>query len=596
MANAGNDLAAAALAVALIALFGALGQLLQQYFGTADGYRRCQESVVGPWASKTRLRFRWREVRFETLYTVPHIVLHRITWTSSEIPDCPYENGVWIPTGKSGNSKDAGFTNLLVSGKADQTSELVTWLRFLGSIQWLHKRMLARLSRVNESLAEKNDLSLELMENRKLTIPVCLFEERSWDFMPPDVVKPYARINVGDLAVLARRLGMTWERFEPSDGILRASGNGYNLTSISVRSVGTMAEITEVVGSSEQSTPLPWVIPVIPEQAEKNMLIIPCAAADKMTFGVLPGVGSDFYHRDFDVGRPEAAAYLIRIVAEDVSLLSALETETYWRQVQWFPGITDILGFVAPMMYRPELGITGVSSPSDEILFIGVTAASSGRKVFDSFNDGLLTLLTAAGDEPAVTELRWVYNEAISLEPSNDDWLDQQNWIARYQADEPTATRTPPQHAFYHSYREATRLLINMIGKYPTRRVINAEGFYQALVKYHVRGVFRASVAWVKDTGNPTREKRYQEFSAGTKNSKVSMDDLWAHRMKLYFRRLPSIVDDLYEQGFGSTEMLQAAWALMMLRGICWHRCHTLVPGKVVPIQYCGSQLPVYLG
>ncbi|KAG9241993.1 hypothetical protein BJ878DRAFT_195333 [Calycina marina] len=38
------------------------GQLLQQCFATADGYRRCQRSVMGEWSSKTRLRWRWREL------------------------------------------------------------------------------------------------------------------------------------------------------------------------------------------------------------------------------------------------------------------------------------------------------------------------------------------------------------------------------------------------------------------------------------------------------------------------------------------------------------------------------------------------------
>lgn len=36
-----------ALIVALLALIIALGQLLQQIFGTADGYRRCQQVVIG---------------------------------------------------------------------------------------------------------------------------------------------------------------------------------------------------------------------------------------------------------------------------------------------------------------------------------------------------------------------------------------------------------------------------------------------------------------------------------------------------------------------------------------------------------------------
>jgi hypothetical protein len=75
MGEVDTNLSASALSIALVALVIALGQLLQQYFATADGYRRCQKSVMGEYARMTRLRWRWREFRFETLYTTPEIFL-----------------------------------------------------------------------------------------------------------------------------------------------------------------------------------------------------------------------------------------------------------------------------------------------------------------------------------------------------------------------------------------------------------------------------------------------------------------------------------------------------------------------------------------
>jgi hypothetical protein len=75
MSGTDTTLAAAALAIALVALCTTIGQLLQQYFATADGYRRCQKSVMGEYARKARLQWRWREFRFETLYTTPEIFL-----------------------------------------------------------------------------------------------------------------------------------------------------------------------------------------------------------------------------------------------------------------------------------------------------------------------------------------------------------------------------------------------------------------------------------------------------------------------------------------------------------------------------------------
>ena len=53
------DVATAALAIAISALVIAVGQLISQLFSTADGYRRCQPSVIGDWFQLVKLRFRW---------------------------------------------------------------------------------------------------------------------------------------------------------------------------------------------------------------------------------------------------------------------------------------------------------------------------------------------------------------------------------------------------------------------------------------------------------------------------------------------------------------------------------------------------------
>lgn len=64
-----------ALLVSLIALVVAFLQLCQQYFATADGYRNCAESVIGPWHRTRHRRFVPSEFRFETVYDAPLIRL-----------------------------------------------------------------------------------------------------------------------------------------------------------------------------------------------------------------------------------------------------------------------------------------------------------------------------------------------------------------------------------------------------------------------------------------------------------------------------------------------------------------------------------------
>lgn len=71
---------------------------------------------------------------------------------------------------------------------------------------------------------------------------------------------------------------------------------------------------------------------------------------------------------------------------------------------------------------------------------------------------------------------------------------------------------------------------------------------------------------------------------------------LWAQGMKVYFQRMPDLVNDMENYEFGDKEDMVSAWVLMMFRDMCWSQYHLLIPGKNVPMQHCGSQLPVHLG
>lgn len=75
MENTSDRVASVALAVSLIALLISLAQLLAQICGTADGYRRCSEAVIGPWHWLRWRRWLWTEFRYETYFITPKITL-----------------------------------------------------------------------------------------------------------------------------------------------------------------------------------------------------------------------------------------------------------------------------------------------------------------------------------------------------------------------------------------------------------------------------------------------------------------------------------------------------------------------------------------
>ena len=197
-----------ALTVALVALIVTLGQLLGQYFATADGYRRCQPPVMGPWAKHTRLRYRWSQFRFETLFTIPEIFLKACPAAvgqdgliiKGEAAAARAEKIEWI----TGSPESRSLTHALSVFAEIKNDELVSWLPLLRSLHQ-HEAALHR-----HKCYYSNASSLP---GSGLVRPALRFRERSWDFMSPNVVRPQALSTISDIAVIARRLGMTWEDF-----------------------------------------------------------------------------------------------------------------------------------------------------------------------------------------------------------------------------------------------------------------------------------------------------------------------------------------------------------------------------------------------
>lgn len=101
-------------------------------------------------------------------------------------------------------------------------------------------------------------------------VPAVQFIEKSWDFMPTDVVRPMASSTVSDIAIMARRLGMVWKTFDPGSGSMRAEGNGHVFTSTMARSLGTVLQYTYTA-----------------RQNEGNCAYIPVRQADKLGFGLV---------------------------------------------------------------------------------------------------------------------------------------------------------------------------------------------------------------------------------------------------------------------------------------------------------------------
>lgn len=201
MATDSNDVVAiVALIISLVALTATTGQVLQQYFATADGYRRCQTSVMGVWGNKTRLKWRWREFRFETIYYVPSIsvVVSDIILMTDFEQRLPDGAGEPLALGRrekrsvpdldrrlviSGRSLKENWWNSYEKRGQNGGGEMVCWVTLLERLRVAQAQInsICNPSTVLASLS--NATGENSIAYQRPTLQCVEIYERSWDFM-----------------------------------------------------------------------------------------------------------------------------------------------------------------------------------------------------------------------------------------------------------------------------------------------------------------------------------------------------------------------------------------------------------------------------
>lgn len=349
----GDTLSIAALVVALVALVVALGQILGQYFATAEGYRRCQASVMGPWARKTRMQWRWSQFRFETFFTTPELVLQDYS--------SPVRDG-WVSILAMG--PHAVGPHILPLSPMDglldvaQSNEMVCWISFLQSL-YQNEEVLSRLQGYSRS-----DSTSQLEQ------PGVVFRERSWDFMSPEIVRPFAVTNISDIARMARRLGMTWTDFRPEDGIMKAEGNGHVLNSTWVRSIGIILQYMWVGTPHMSITPSCYSL--------QSNIYIPTREADMLGFGILPGY-KGLSLPTFKIGTIDEVLATMDKLDESHKASQKIKDVRGIEHTCTF-GFSDLIPLAAPMMR--QRGSTIIALPIPTEYWVGLTCHKEGFVVF----------------------------------------------------------------------------------------------------------------------------------------------------------------------------------------------------------------------
>lgn len=434
-----------ALTIALVALLVSLAQLLAALFSTAEGYRRCQKSVIGEWALYSHRRYRETQWRFETIAVTPefllapyspkppeqddsyheekkdsalqlspltvnadisaaesarttsskristfHMVLKKASSFLGEIYDKPMSSirHKRIPEG----DKLLLHESFAEKHSEDPKSELVCWIALLQQLHDCSKQCIQDVR--NADFPEWEKSLLPPKENIPPTTgstswPAIRFKQRSWDFMPSEVVRPFASTTVSDIAILALRMGMTWRTFEPNRSKLEAEGGHHVLTSTTIRGLGMLLQFKRTAanpGHPEQKQRRHFGVedhsstngeqricegPMQPEKSksfqEMNGHLVYTPEADKMWFGILVGNPEidDLRDVEFHIGTLNDVYQTMDALDPTKGATACLRS---MEPKDLLFGFKDIISMVAPWMRQPNSRINRLPKVAPSVI------------------------------------------------------------------------------------------------------------------------------------------------------------------------------------------------------------------------------------
>ncbi|KAI4091325.1 MAG: hypothetical protein LQ348_006005 [Seirophora lacunosa] len=565
------QIASAALAVALTALAIAIVQLLGQLFATADGYRRCQPSVMGAWAQYTRLRWKWSEMRFETLFTTPEILLMNYKLfpetTSKPTGSIWRRDYQWIGE-MPGAIEDGSFedrqiyrridcldANLVDENKGSgMRDEMACWLPFLNSIRD-NERRVYRCSRSNEDTSKYHTLRR----------PVCGLVQRSWDFMAPELVRPLAMTYIGDIAVIVLRLGMEWQTFRPEAGEMRAEGNEHIIYSTLDRSIGPILHYAH-----GQARDVYLKEHRIESGLPDKRLTIPTREVDMMRFGILPCHAGLMRRKSYKMGTAGEVQATLDLLDPTGSARKKVRDNLQFDPTSTH-GFSDLIPMGAPMLRQRGDEKILLPAPTEHC-----TGLCSLKEGFVIFRQRLAEYIVEEG-EGASEQARWVLGSYDKLRDTHGRWEDGYSGFSPFFFDE-----------VYDLWEETTAYF-----QHPDRQDKNCKCCfsYADLVACHIK---HAVNFWHEAHG------RIRE---GKQRDHHGLTDWLAEGMHLYWDYLPKIVEELASRLGAPQSMIRDAWITLIFRAFCWSRSHHICQREErfpestrLPSRYWESKLPVYLG
>lgn len=279
MADAAAILGIVSLVVSLIAFVLGVFSTITSYASTADGYRRCKESIMGPWGRATHRVWTFDEFRLKVMFLSPVIFVAPPSNTRGPVKGRPifnvdgtaesyHQTRTRSPPEQEAHERETDGGDI-PSRVYTADDELASWVLLLQTLQkaeaegraWDHKASTATPKGAH--FAEVRSTLVIQVQERK----------RSWDQMPSGMQKPFATSTISHVAEMAALLGMVWTVFNQDSWVFRAEGNGLVMTSSSVSGLGVAVTFVVTGGSKFQAN-----------------RTIPCPSVKEYLFGNVPTI------------------------------------------------------------------------------------------------------------------------------------------------------------------------------------------------------------------------------------------------------------------------------------------------------------------
>lgn len=502
----------------------------------------------------------------KTPFRTPQICLAAFHLSENEhkVAACPTDDGVEYISGSPESLVRA--TNILHAGE-DGSSGLAC-LPLLRSLQLNEWQLDGHGCYDQQPLPDGQNANCQLVG------PALRFHEMSSDSMPSGATRPFVITTVSDIAILARRLGMSWEVFDPEEGSMRARGNGHGIFSLMPRPNCLVLQYDSLefgVKSTEKRIFLNDRI------LSKSELYIPTREADMMGFGILPGYAS-LNIPSFQLGTKDEVYATMDILDSTRKASAKLRFMNRLLEGKWdahcMYGFPDIVALAAPMIRRRHSTIVRLPTPAEYC-----SSLLSQKECFVVFHNRLKGDIGEQSEYMWSEQARWVWDRYERLKTRYSEWENE--------AENPDRVNGRDLNFLeevHDCWDAATDYFVQIQEKHHLR--------YLDLMASHIS---HAVNYWCD---------AWQRLKAGNARENYGLRALEAEGSHLYLDNLPLIVDDMRRKGFeGPEELVHEAWFTLMFRAFCWWRCHSLHPGEdpsgkgsPLPSRYRDCKVPVYIG